>query len=38
MSDDQRTKIINSAIDILRTKNAGREAEIVRDRRGRFKG
>jgi hypothetical protein len=27
MSDDQRTKVINSAIDILRTQNAGWEAE-----------
>ena len=27
MSDDQRTKVINGAIDILRTQNAGWEAE-----------
>jgi hypothetical protein len=27
MSDDQRTKVINSAIDILRTQNADWEAE-----------
>ena len=27
MSDDQRTKVVNSAIDILRSQNAGWEAE-----------
>jgi hypothetical protein len=27
MSDDQRAKVINTAIDILRTNNAGPEAE-----------
>jgi hypothetical protein len=27
MSDDQRTKVVNSAIGILRGQNAGREAE-----------
>jgi len=27
MSDEQRTKVINTAIDILRTNNAGPEAE-----------
>jgi hypothetical protein len=27
MSDDQRMEVINRAIDILRTQNAGREAE-----------
>ena len=27
MSDEQRTKLINTAIDILRTNNAGPEAE-----------
>jgi hypothetical protein len=27
MSDDQRTQVTNRAIDILRTKNAGWEAE-----------
>jgi hypothetical protein len=27
MSNDQRTKVVNSAIDILRSQNAGWEAE-----------
>jgi hypothetical protein len=27
MSDDQRTKVVNSAIDILRSQNAGWKAE-----------
>jgi hypothetical protein len=27
MSDDQRTKVVSSAIDILRSQNAGWEAE-----------